>query len=128
MVKIVTKPNVKQVEKRPWGSFEVLHETNVGDALGYKVKRLDIYAGEKTSLQIHQHRAEHWVVESGVAKVTVGTEVKYLQAGESVDIPKNTTHRIENEGSSVLQVIEVQTGELLLESDILRIEDKYERN
>jgi len=110
------------LEMRPWGSFAVLHE---GD--GYKIKRLYVLPNEETSLQTHQHRSEHWLVESGSAKVTIGEQTLYLLAGASVTVPKNIAHRIENEGAELLTIFEVQFGKVLLESDITRIEDKYGR-
>lgn len=110
------------VVHRPWGKYEVLLE-----APFYKTKKLLIYPGKKLSLQSHQHRAEHWVVVSGVVKVTKGDETFLLQKNESTFIPPNTKHRIENPGKVNLEIIEVQTGEYLGEDDIARYEDDFKR-
>lgn len=127
MVKIIEKTKAKSIEKRPWGSFEILHETDI-EGLGNKIKRLTILPGEKLSLQVHQHRAEHWLIEEGVAKVTIDSKIDYMGIGDKVDIPKGTMHRIENDTNNILKVLEIQTGDILAESDILRIDDKYGRN
>ena len=122
MVKILKQSEIVHFESRPWGNFEVLHE-----ASRHKIKRLRINPYEKTSLQKHISRSEHWMVESGSAKVIIGDEVIYLIAGGSVDIAAGTLHRIENESAELLSVIEVQTGDFLCENDIVRVEDKYGR-
>jgi mannose-1-phosphate guanylyltransferase/mannose-6-phosphate isomerase len=110
------------VVHRPWGRYEVLLE-----APFYKTKKLLVYPGKKLSLQSHQHRAEHWVVVSGVVKVTKNDETFLLQKNESTFIPSNTKHRIENPGKVNLEIIEVQTGEYLGEDDIARYEDDFKR-
>ena len=79
------------------------------------------------SLQVHQHRSEHWVVIAGTARVTRGNEVFDLQRGESTMIPQQTQHRLANEGSTTLELIEVQNGSYVGEDDITRIHDDYER-
>lgn len=107
---------------RPWGSFESL-ETRAG----FQVKRLSIKPGAKLSLQRHQHRAEHWVIVTGVARVTRDEEVFDLKPNESTFIPKKTKHRLENPGEEMLEVIEVQVGTYLGEDDIERFEDIYNR-
>lgn len=107
---------------RPWGRYEVLLE-----APFYKTKKLLVYPGKKLSLQSHQHRAEHWVVVSGVVKVTKGEETFLLQKNEGTFIPAHTKHRIENPGKVNLEIIEVQTGEYLGEDDIARYEDDFKR-
>lgn len=107
---------------RPWGRYEVLLDTPF-----YKTKKLFVYPGAKLSLQSHQHRTEHWVVVSGVVKVTRGEETFILQKNESTFIPAMTKHRIENPGKVNLQIIEVQTGEYLEEDDITRYEDDFKR-
>ncbi len=107
---------------RPWGSFESLESRE-----GFQVKRLSVNPGAKLSLQLHHHRAEHWVVVQGVAKVTRGEEVFELQPNESTYIPVETKHRLENPGTSPLEVIEVQVGDYLGEDDIERFEDVYKR-
>ncbi|MDH3413989.1 MAG: mannose-1-phosphate guanylyltransferase/mannose-6-phosphate isomerase [Gammaproteobacteria bacterium] len=107
---------------RPWGSFESLESRE-----GFQVKRLSVNPGAKLSLQLHHHRAEHWVVVQGVAKVTRGEEVFELKPNESTYIPVETKHRLENPGTSPLEVIEVQVGDYLGEDDIERFEDVYKR-
>lgn len=110
------------VVHRPWGRYEVLLDTPF-----YKTKKLVVYPGKKLSLQSHQHRAEHWVVVSGVVKVTKGEETFLLQKNEGTFIPAMTKHRIENPGRVNLEIIEVQTGEYLGEDDIARYEDDFKR-
>lgn len=108
---------------RPWGWFETL-------ALGerFQVKRIVVRPGAKLSLQSHVHRAEHWVVVSGTAKVTVGDEVRLLTENESVYVPLGAVHRLENPGKLPMVLIEVQTGAYLGEDDIVRYEDIYRRS
>jgi mannose-1-phosphate guanylyltransferase/mannose-6-phosphate isomerase len=107
---------------RPWGSYQSLDEGN-----RYQVKRIVVKAGGRLSLQMHHHRAEHWVIVRGTARVTVGDEVKTLHENESIYIPIGARHRLENPGKIDLELIEVQTGSYLGEDDIIRIEDDYRR-
>ena len=107
---------------RPWGSFTVLSENG-----HHKIKRLEIKPGGGISLQLHQHRSEHWVVVDGEARVTKGEEVMMLQRDQSTYILAGTKHRLENPGDKPLIVIEVQTGSYLGEDDIIRFEDRYGR-
>lgn len=107
---------------RPWGGYEVLHED-----VGYKIKRLSIESKAKTSLQLHRKRAEHWHIETGVARVKLGKATLILRAGDSLDIPVNMLHRIENVGKTMLRVLEVQIGDYLDEDDIIRLHDIYGR-
>ncbi len=107
---------------RPWGDFEQL---DAGE--GYQVKRLSVKPGAALSLQLHHHRAEHWVVVHGKARVTRGDDVFDLAENESTYIPKETKHRLENPGAEILMVIEVQSGSYLGEDDIVRFEDRYNR-
>ncbi len=107
---------------RPWGNFE-----HIDAGPNFQVKRLSIKPGAKLSLQVHRHRAEHWVVVSGSARVIKGDSVFDLHINQSTYIPPNTKHRLENLGDEVLQVIEVQTGVTLSEDDIIRIDDDYGR-
>jgi mannose-1-phosphate guanylyltransferase/mannose-6-phosphate isomerase len=107
---------------RPWGSYDSLE-----NAEGYQVKRLTVLPGAILSLQLHHHRAEHWVVVAGAARVTRGDEVFELQKGGHTHIPVGFKHRIENPGSEILHIIEVQIGDYLGEDDIVRFEDKYGR-
>ena len=94
---------------------------------GYAVKRIDVNPGEILSLQRHQHRSEHWTVVQGHARVHVGDDVRDLGANESVFIPVQALHRIQNIGTGEMAFIEVQCGEILDENDIERIEDSYDR-
>lgn len=108
---------------RPWGSYEGI---DAGDR--FQVKRITVKPGGKLSLQMHHHRAEHWVVVSGTARVTCGDVVKLLAENESTYIPIGATHRLENPGKMPLHLIEVQSGGYLGEDDIVRLEDIYKRN
>jgi len=109
---------------RPWGSYTVLEH----QALGYKLKRIDVKPGSSLSLQSHQHRSEHWIVVSGTATVTRGDEIITVAKNESTYIPIGVRHRLENKGKMVLQMIEVQVGDYLEEDDIHRFDDKYGRS
>jgi mannose-1-phosphate guanylyltransferase/mannose-6-phosphate isomerase len=108
---------------RPWGYYEGI---DAGDR--FQVKRIMVKPGEALSLQMHHHRAEHWVVVSGTARVTRGEETKLLSENESTYIPIGTKHRLENPGKTALFLIEVQSGGYLGEDDIVRFEDRYKRN
>jgi mannose-1-phosphate guanylyltransferase/mannose-6-phosphate isomerase len=108
---------------RPWGYFQTV---DAGD--GFLVKRIVVDPGGRLSLQMHHHRAEHWVVVAGVALVTRGEEVMSLQQNESVFIAVRQKHRLENPGTQPLHLIEVQTGDYLGEDDIVRFEDCYGRS
>ena len=94
---------------------------------GFQVKRLTVNPGAALSLQMHHHRAEHWVVVVGTAKVTRGDEVFSLSENESTYVPKGAKHRLENPGQTPLEIIEVQTGGYLGEDDIVRFQDNYDR-
>jgi mannose-1-phosphate guanylyltransferase/mannose-6-phosphate isomerase len=107
---------------RPWGYYESI---DAGE--GFQVKRIVVKPGEALSLQMHRHRAEHWVVVSGTARVTRGDEIRLLSENESTDIPVGTKHRLENVGHTPLFLIEVQSGSYLGEDDIVRFEDRYQR-
>jgi mannose-1-phosphate guanylyltransferase/mannose-6-phosphate isomerase len=107
---------------RPWGFYEGI---DAGER--FQVKRICVKPGEKLSLQMHHHRAEHWVVVSGTARVTCGDSVKLLAENESTYIPIGMTHRLENPGKLPLHLIEVQSGSYLGEDDIVRFEDVYQR-
>jgi mannose-1-phosphate guanylyltransferase/mannose-6-phosphate isomerase len=108
---------------RPWGSYEGI---DLGDR--FQVKRITVNPGGKLSLQMHHHRAEHWVVVSGTAMVTCGDEEKLLVENQSVYIPIGSKHRLENPGKLPLHLIEVQSGAYLGEDDIVRYEDIYKRS
>lgn len=107
---------------RPWGHYEGIDS---GDR--FQVKRITVKPGEKLSLQMHHHRAEHWVVVSGTARVTCGDKVSLLSENESTYIPIGMNHRLENPGKLPLHIIEVQSGSYLGEDDIVRFEDIYQR-
>ena len=107
---------------RPWGTYE-----DVDSGERFRVKRITVNPGAKLSLQLHHHRAEHWVVVSGTARVTRGTEVTLLSENQSLFIPVGEVHRLENPGKIPLELIEVQVGSYLGEDDIVRIEDIYMR-
>jgi mannose-1-phosphate guanylyltransferase / mannose-6-phosphate isomerase len=110
-------------EQRPWGSFRVLHE-----GPGFKVKEIVVAPGGRLSLQSHEHRAEHWVVVTGSARVTVGDEIVTLEPNQSVHVPLGARHRMENPGAVPMRLIEVQCGDYLGEDDIIRYEDVYGRS
>lgn len=110
-------------DERPWGKWTVLA---TGD--GYAVKEIVVNPGEILSLQSHEHRAEHWIVMSGVAEVTLGDEVLRREANETVFIPVGTRHRIANVGATPMCFVEVQTGDVLSEEDIERFDDRYGRS
>ncbi len=107
---------------RPWGSYDSIDN---GDR--FQVKRLVVKPGASMSLQLHHHRAEHWIVVSGTARITRGEETFLLGENESTYIPVGTKHRIENPGKVTLHIIEVQSGSYLGEDDIVRFEDVYGR-
>ena len=107
---------------RPWGYYESLDS---GDR--FQVKRICVNPGAKLSLQKHHHRAEHWTVVSGTARVTRDEVVFDLLENESTFIPLGAIHRLENSGKDPLEIIEVQSGDYLGEDDIVRYEDSYGR-
>ena len=108
---------------RPWGYFE-----NLDSGPGFLVKRITVNPGAALSQQMHHHRAEHWVVVSGTARVTRGEEISVLEKNQSVYIPLGATHRLENPSSDTpLHLIEVQSGDTISEEDIVRFEDRYRR-
>lgn len=94
----------------------------------FQVKRIIVKPGASLSLQMHHHRAEHWVVVKGTARVTCGDEVRLLTEDQSTYIPLGTAHRLENPGRIDLEIIEVQSGSYLGEDDIVRFEDHYGRS
>lgn len=107
---------------RPWGHYD-----SVDSGEHFQVKRIVVKPGGSLSMQMHQHRAEHWIVVSGVATVTRGDDVMTLKANESTYIPLGVKHRLENKGEVELEVIEVQSGSYLGEDDIVRFNDVYGR-
>ena len=107
---------------RPWGDYEGI---DLGER--YQVKRITVRPGASLSLQMHHHRAEHWIVVSGTAKVTRGEGEFLLSENESTYIPIGVTHRLVNPGQVPLEIIEVQSGSYLGEDDIVRFDDEYGR-
>ena len=118
------RPEVKSHKRiyRPWGYYETI---DLGTR--HQVKHIQVKEGGKLSLQMHHHRAEHWIVVNGTARVVCGTENRLLRENESIYIPLGQQHRLENPGRIPLDLIEVQTGSYLGEDDIVRFEDTYGR-
>jgi len=115
--------NFHRIVYRPWGSFD-----SVDAGEGYKVKRISVKPGARLSKQMHHHRAEHWVVVRGTARVFRNDEIFDLHENESVFIPLGATHYLENPGDLPLDIIEVQSGSYLGEDDIVRFDDLYGRS
>ena len=107
---------------RPWGSYEGLAH---GDR--FQVKRIIVQPGEQLSLQLHYHRAEHWIVVEGTAEVQIGDKKELLTENQSTFIPVGSVHRLRNPGKLPLVLIEVQSGSYLGEDDIVRLQDDYKR-
>lgn len=107
---------------RPWGYYD-----SIDAGPRFQVKRIVVNPGASLSLQMHHHRAEHWIVVSGTARVTCGENILLLSENQSTYIPLGTTHRLENPGKLPLEMIEVQSGSYLGEDDIVRFEDTYGR-
>lgn len=116
------EPLIHRRVYRPWGSYETVDE---GER--FKVKRITVKPGAALSLQMHSRRAEHWIVVTGRALVTVGKKQVPLEANQSIYIPVEELHRLENPGDEPLELIEVQSGGYLGEDDIVRFEDHYGR-
>ncbi len=117
-----TLTEIHQTVYRPWGSYTVLQESS-----NFKIKRIVVNPGAKLSMQMHKHRAEHWVVVSGVASIT-NNEIEFtLNENQSTYISKTHRHRLENKGSEPLSIIEVQCGDYVGEDDIIRFDDVYGR-
>ena len=113
---------VHLTERRPWGWFTVLQQ-----GTGFKIKLIEIAPGRRLSLQRHKNRAEHWVVVSGIARVTSGDKVSLVHSNESIYISKGVKHRLENLGRLAIKIVEVQTGAYLEEDDIERFEDDFKK-
>tara|TARA_B110000008_G_C16941064_1_gene552468 strand:- start:484 stop:1875 length:1392 start_codon:yes stop_codon:yes gene_type:complete len=107
---------------RPWGNYEL-----ISDGENYQVKKITIKPAHGLSLQTHQHRAEHWIIVAGTAKVTRGEESFLLKSNQSTYIPIGMVHSLENSGSIDLELIEIQSGSYLGEDDIKRLKDRYGR-
>lgn len=113
---------VGKIYQRPWGSYETLRIEN-----NYQVKLLTINPGGRLSLQKHFKRAEHWVIVAGSPTLTIHNKTRIYQVDESVYIPREAIHRIENLTPEIAQIVEVQIGPYLGEDDIVRLEDVYGR-
>ena len=113
---------MREFDRRPWGSYTVLEEGST-----FKVKRIEVLPGKRLSYQKHAQRAEHWFVVEGTAKVTLDDRDLLIAAGEAIDIPVGSAHRVENPGNEDLIFIEVQRGNYLGEDDIVRLEDDFGR-
>jgi mannose-1-phosphate guanylyltransferase/mannose-6-phosphate isomerase len=123
-LKLAKRPEAEAHRKvhRPWGYYDSIDAGN-----RFQVKRIVVNPGAALSLQMHHHRAEHWVVVRGTARVTRGDETFLVSENESTYIPVGTRHRLENPGKVPLEIIEVQSGAYLGEDDIVRFEDTYGR-
>jgi mannose-1-phosphate guanylyltransferase/mannose-6-phosphate isomerase len=115
--------NLHRKVARPWGWYD-----SVDEGERFKVKRIQVKPGASLSLQMHHHRAEHWIVVKGTAEITNGDQVMILTENQSTYIPQGQTHRLANPGKTPLEIIEVQSGGYLGEDDIVRFEDTYGRN
>jgi mannose-1-phosphate guanylyltransferase / mannose-6-phosphate isomerase len=114
--------NLHRKVNRPWGWYD-----SVDEGERFKVKRIQVKPGASLSLQMHHHRAEHWIVVKGVAEITNGEQIITLKENESTYIPQGQKHRLANPGNTLLEIIEVQSGNYLGEDDIVRFEDRYGR-
>ena len=115
--------NLHRKVARPWGWYD-----SVDEGERFKVKRIQVKPGASLSLQMHHHRAEHWIVVKGIAEITNGDQVLILRENQSTYIPQGQTHRLANPGDEPLEIIEVQSGSYLGEDDIVRFEDTYGRS
>lgn len=109
-------------ERRPWGMWTVLHEGE-----GVKVKLIEIEPGHRLSLQYHRHRTEHWTCVGGLATAVIGEQTLELHVRQTALIPVRMTHRLGNKWRKPAFILEVQTGDILSEDDIVRLEDDYSR-
>ena len=115
--------NLHRKVSRPWGWYD-----SVDEGKRFKVKRIQVKPGASLSLQMHHHRAEHWIVVKGIAEITNGDQVITLTENQSTYIPQGQKHRLANPGNTPLEIIEVQSGSYLGEDDIVRFEDTYGRS
>ena len=114
--------NYLEKEDRPWGRYFVIH-----DEPDYKIKRIEVEPQSRLSYQYHNKRSEIWVIISGQATITIDGDIKNYNKGDSISIPLQSKHRVENKNNSLLIFIEIQTGEYFGEDDIIRISDDYGR-
>ena len=110
------------IEERPWGWYDIIDQGN-----RYKVKSIEVNPDSSLSLQMHHHRAEHWVVVEGTAMVQVEDKIELVYENQSTYIPLGSKHRLSNPGKIPLRIIEVQSGSYLEEDDIERFDDNYGR-
>ena len=127
IVSIVNNKKLKEGKQhkkiyRPWGFYESLEEGN-----SWQIKKIEVNPGASLSLQMHNHRSEHWIVVEGTAKVEVNEDIRFLCKNESIYIPIKSKHGLSNPSEIPLVLIEVQTGDYLGEDDIVRFEDIYGR-
>lgn len=113
---------VGKTYERPWGTYQTIAQAD-----GYQVKLLVVKPGGRLSLQKHFKRSEHWVIVAGTPSITINDDKRHYQPNDSVYIPIEALHRIENESSDLVKIIEVQVGSYLGEDDIVRIDDVYGR-
>lgn len=116
------KYEVGEQGERPWGEWQVLDKQS-----HVVVKKILVYPGCRLSLQRHQHRTERWIVTEGVATAYCDGKVTQLRVGESIWVPRQSMHRLSNEGEGPLALIEIQLGDFLSEDDIERFDDDYGR-
>ncbi len=114
--------SVGESERRPWGSWKVIHIDH-----GVVVKSINVLPERRLSLQYHLHRSETWVVTAGIGVAQIGSRQVRLEPGVTVDVPARATHRLTNVGESPLKIIEIQKGTVLDEDDIVRVSDDYDR-
>jgi mannose-6-phosphate isomerase len=114
---------INEFDQRPWGNYTVLDE---GDR--FKVKRIEVLPEKRLSYQKHKHRAEHWYVVRGTAKVTLNGQEILVETGKAIDIAVGDAHRVENPEKELLVFIETQTGSYFGEDDIVRLEDDFGRD
>ncbi len=117
------RPEGNEHDVRPWGSYTVLDDT----AHDHKVKRIVVSPGKRLSYQRHGRRSEHWFVVCGTGRVTIDGRELVVTAGQAVDVPVGSAHRIENVGDDELLFVEVQHGEYFGEDDIVRLDDDFGR-
>ena len=114
--------SLMETTERPWGTYTVIHK-----AFNHQVKTLTVNPGQRLSYQTHEHRAEYWVIVDGHGVVTLNGVETPCNLGDAFVVEIGDAHRIANTGDNPLTFIEVQTGSILVESDIVRIEDDYDR-
>ena len=112
----------QEVGERPWGRWSVLDS-----GPGYTVKKMEVDPGHRLSLQYHHHRSEHWLVSAGVGEVEIDGETSAIVERSHVHIPLKAVHRVRNNGTVPLVILELQQGDILDEADIVRLEDDYAR-